>query len=1012
MLRSRSATSPSLLVAIALALAVCACSSGDTGSDHADDPIVFTGVDTERPGVEGGDPVTGLIVDTGVSDDSPAAGQPITVYCPVEGAPAGAPEPATSWALQHVPTPLTQQPVISGDDITFLEVGVYHIVCKLVASGWTDPTPAVIHVGAGDALEVNTAVSPKTVPVGDTATITCTGHDGWDNPVDPSWEVYASGAGDDPGPDGGVIVVNQTLTALTVGTYDVACAHATGKIDPTPVRVTVVVGLPERLIASLSHPVISAGQASAVTCRAEDAYGNEIDDFPMSIDVDAVLGFQGFAVSGTQAGTYTITCVPVGLNWTDFELVPALLEIKPAHPVSLEMTVQPPKPYFALTETVQLAVLAHDSYGNAIPDVGLSPIQVVPGDAHEWLDDLALAFDAEGFYEITASVATNPALTATVEVAVEGQPPVLTVTYPKRGATIAGFKPSVTVEGTANDTVAGIDSVLVNGIPATVHDDGTWTAILIAKWGLNVIEVVTYDGAGQTDSLLQSFYFAELYHKMSGDAAYVPNGLQQYLSEKAIDDGVHTWGDPDDMATILEQTLLYLNTQQLAPEPLEIGLGYELKLWNITTSVPSLTLDPRDGGLDVAVDYDLWTMSVALENDCGGFFIDICPDVYGTMSVQNVQSEAVLWASATDGDLDVQLTGVSANVGFIDLSIDGLSTVLQLLGLSDWGWLIEIIVDVIANLFAGTIEGQLAGGLGDALETQFIYLLEDMTLHESYVTQPLLPGLGLATFQFDTELDSLHFTEDGGRVGFGARVLSSKQVYGDIEGSIGRGTCLKGFPLGYSLPGEKEFEAAYKDDVINGVLTSVWRAGALNGVLDMTAFPVAQWQSLFEVDAYPVTDLELDTTLSLPPIFNACLGDDLTLIQVGDMYLAAEVHSEAFAGGVGHLGAYLSFELGAGIDLVDSDWEDKVGMSLGSLISVAYHWEQIPPSYEGDTEPLEAFIEDLFIKGLLAEAIAPLGNFAVHGLGFAESVPGIVAPPEVKVLFRDNGHTAAQGILP
>ena len=1006
---------------LAVALTSGACSGGDVGGgggETADGPGVTGATTGPRGGGDGDGGRTGgagpLTVDTGVSDDAPAAGETVTVYCPVDGAPAGAPEPATSWSFLAQPNPLPFEAVVDGDQITFLTAGTYHLICRLSATGWTDPTPAVVHVGPGPAYEVDTEVVPDTLMAGQTAAVLCTGHDGWNNPVSSEWEVYTHGAGPDPGPDGGLVSVNQTVTGVVMGSYDVTCAHKSGKLDPAPARVTVGTGLPEKLITTLSHPVIKAGQASAVTCRAEDGYGNEVEDLPMSVDIPQVLGFQGFAVTGTLSGLYTITCVPVALQWADFSLVPAILEIQPAHAISFALKVVPPKPWFGVGEVMQLVVDAADQYGNPIVDATLAPLEIVPSGAEELYEGLALAFVEEGVYDITASLATNPALFDTVTVAVEGAPPALNVVFPKRGAALVGSKPSVTVEGTAIDAVAGITQVLVNDQPANLDDDGTWTAPIVVKWGLNVLHVVAHDATGQTDELTQSFYFAEQYHPASGNAAYIPDGMLQYLSEQTVDDDIHTWGDPDDMATVLEQVLLMLNTLTLAPEPLEIGLGYELKIWNIWTSAPTLQLSPRDGGIDVEVVYSLWTMSAALENDCGDFFIDICPDVKGTMSVHDVETTGVLWAAATDGELVVELADVEASVGFIDLSIDGLGLVLDILGYSSWKWLIDIIIDIIANLFAGTIEGQLAGGLGDALETQFIQLLEDMTVHESYLTQPLLPGLGTASFQFDTELDSLAFSPDGGRVGFGARILSPGKVFqqNEIPGSIGRGTCLKGYPLGFDLPGIHDFESAYRDDVSNGILHAVWRNGALNGALTPVAFPIAMGQGLLAIDDHPVTDFQLETLLSLPPILNACKDEDLTLIQVGDMYLGGTVTSTAFPGGSALIGAYLSFELTAGIALTDSDWQDTVGLLLGQLVDVRYHWEVLPEGYAEDPEPLEHLIEELFMKGLLWQALAPLGNFPVHGLGFAESVPGVTMAPQIDVLFRDNGHTATQGQLP
>ena len=1019
------------LLVLGACLALAACSAGDLGAGEGDEVVASFGQGGEDPGVspddpggvDVGDPAgTGrvnpalLTVNTGFSDDSVVAGEPTTVLCAVDGLPEGTPAPTTTWSLVQTPGTLLFDPTVEGDEVTFLTAGLYHASCQLASTGYTDPTPAPVTVVAGDAADVETVVDPMTLVSGESAQVTCTGWDTHQNEVINQWETVVEPAGAAPGPANGLIEMNQALTGIKEGTYDVSCLHASGMIDPTPVEISVYHGLPDKIVTTLENPVIQAGQGTTVSCHTEDKHGNVIYDLPLSIQLDEDITLEGTVVTGTKAGMFEVVCVPVGLDWSAFEIQGAKLLIEPGLPVGLNVTLQPPKPYFFLDEVFGLLVLGYDAFGNPIPDLPLEPIEIAPDEAYTLHEDLVLSFDTEGYYDVTVTSSENPTLFTTVEVAIEGTPPDLSITSPARGAELTGTKPSVTIKGTAYDAVAGITDVFVNDMPATLNDDGTWTAIMIPKWGLNVIHVETFDATGATDYLTQAFYFAELYHPTDPEPAFILDGLKQFLSPTTIDDGHHQWGDPDDMATVLEQVLLTVDKSSFTPPPKEIALGYELKISTPFMGIPKLTLAPRTGGLDLDIAFSSYSANVSLENECKVLFIDLCPDVNGSMFIDGVDVSGILWAAAWNSNLDVNLSDLGVDVGWIDVSIAGLSSVVSLLGFGAWSFLITIIVDlvidVIVNLFSSSIEGAIASGLGGALQDTFVNLMHNMDIFEQYTTKPLLTGLGTATFTFTTNLDTLNFKPDGGRIGFGASVDSTKTVFQDVEGSISRGTCLKGYGIGLELPGTHEFEAGYRDDIANAILNAVWQTGALNGHVTLSSFPMALNQGGFFLGDQPVMGFDLDSQLLLPPILNSCDEAGSLRIQVGDMFLGGTVRTFEQPMGIGDFAAYISFEMLTTIETTDTFMGQKVGLSLGSLYAMHFHWEILPPEYAADPEPLEAFIEEIFWKGLTAQTLTPLGQFSIHGLGFADYVPGLAVAPEVEDLTRPNGNTLFQGVLP
>lgn len=88
----------------------------------------------------------------------------------------------------------------------------------------------------------------------------------------------------------------------------------------------------------------------------------------------------------------------------------------------------------------------------------------------------------------------DAASVAAAEAAANAAGPRVTVTSPPSSSA-----PAYTATGTATSP-AGVASVLVNGTPATVAADGTWSAPLTLATGPNQVSAVLTDGDGETDT--------------------------------------------------------------------------------------------------------------------------------------------------------------------------------------------------------------------------------------------------------------------------------------------------------------------------------------------------------------------------------------------------------------------------------------------------------------------------------------------------------------------------------
>lgn len=1005
-------------VGVALALAGCSDNgTGEVGSlvdnEPGDDTGGGPGPIYEPRGPQD-TPIELLEVDTGVSNDGPYAGEQIEVFCTVEGLREGQEAPETRWEVFEAPEGIEHAPEISGNMLTLKSVGEYKVRCVIVETEWSDPTPQRVTVGPGPAAEIDTSISPTTIDAGKTADVFCSGRDEYGNAIEDDWEVLIESGGPDPGEEGGLIEANLKLKGLVVGTYEVACQQKGAlAVDETPETVTVVHGLPYRLVTTLGAPAIIAGGQTSVTCHAEDKQGNQVPDLPMTIHIPSALQLVGFNVTGTITGKFAVKCVPAALDWNAFVLDEAILDVQPDAPVTMHLELQPPKPFFAVFEKFTVLVIAEDQFGNPVPNAEILPLEIDPDGFHKDFPGNALLFKEEGFFNISGRLANDPSVVDTLEVAIEGAAPTVTVTYPARGATIVGLKPSVTVEGLANDTITGIQSVTVNGFEATIHDDGTFSQIIIPRWGMNILDIVAVDGAGDETAIKQTFYFAERYYEIAPDTENIPDSIKLWLSKDFIDDGVHNPTQPNDLATILEGVFAGLDLTSILPDDTDIGGGYKLKLSNLKFNPPFLSLNPDFGRLDLYVEIKNFYMKVKLVGECKVLGIDLCPDLSGSVSVDKMKLDADLMAAAEEGVLDIALANPDIDLEYIDIDIDGIL-----------GWLFDWLIDFFVNIFSGMIEDLVQDQLAGTLEDTLADLIENLAISETFDIDPLVEGMDPISLTLDSRIWTLQFTPDGGRLGLAARMLTANKVPHVIEGAIARGTCIKGWPTKWALPGTDNFEIALYDDFLNQALASIWQSGVFKMSID-AAEAAGGGEGGFDLGGLPIDGVLVNMDALLPPIINGCNEDGLVILQLGDLFLDVDLASILFEGGVGELGVYLAVEMSAEIALIENDEGDPaISLTILGLDTIEYHWEYVPTEFEGAEESLELLIETELIDALLGDLIGePIFDFAIPeidlgdlagglgGGGGGGGSPATVIAPYIDEMSRTGGHTLLQGYL-
>ena len=984
------------------------------------------GSDSEAPGPDGParpedvppTPVSELTVDTGVSSDGPTAGEEIKVFCSVLGLAPDQEEPATHWEVSETPSGIAHSPEITGDTVVFKSAGDYLLRCIIDETGWIDPTPSKVMVSPGAAVEIGTQVEPAALAAGTVGAVSCTGADEFGNTITDDWKVVVAPGGPQPGPEGGLVESNFQVKALIVGTYEVACAQKGGLYDETPVVVSVAHGLPYRLVTTLGQEVIKAGGSTNVTCHSEDKWGNTVPDLPMSLVKPDSIALTGLTVSGTKLGKYSIKCVPAGLDWTAFVLEHAVLEITAADPATLDLVLQPDKPFYTPYEVVTVLALSEDVYGNVLADAALEPLEVDPPTGWKATSPKTFVFFQEGYFTISGRLANDPSISDSLELSIAGSPPVLSVTYPPRGATILGFKPSVTVEGFANQPIVAIKKVMVNEWPAylDLQPDGSFkfTGIVIPKWGLNVFEVVAIDEADHETRTKQSFYFADKYLPSAPEAPLFYDALKGWLSAVFIDDGVHNPNHPDDLASLLLNVIKGFDLNALLPGSIPVGGPYELKLSNLEMSVPQLAMQPGDGYINVVVSIKNIYIKVKLKGECKLFGIDFCPDFSGKVKVDAIHINSRLYASATEGKLDVSLDAPSLSMSGLDVDIDGIL-----------GWLFDWLIDFLVDMFAGTIEEQFEAQMADAIEDLMAGLFDSVEFVQTLDIAAPLPGMDDISLTLEAYLWSLLINKEGVTVDVAARITAVKKIAQEVLGSIARGTCLKGLPQSWEmpLPPPNEFAAATYDDLFNSVLTTVWQNGVLNISLDETTIAELMagdgegGDGGIDLGGLPIDGLTVDATFLLPPIINGCKSETTYFLQVGDVLIDVDLWSPLFEGGKADLGVYLYAEIEAELYMEDDGYgEMAFKVAILDMPALDYHWDYVPEEFEGAEDTLEALIEDQLLGPALESLVGePLFSFSLPEIDLFTLSPlfpeGTLIKPVIDTLERHGGHWYIDGYV-
>ncbi len=922
-----------LLFAGLIALAVSACEGGG----KIDNP--------DATGPDFGD-ATAYAVETQVSTDTVEAGGSVTVTCTVTG-PGGAVQVATQVTV----TP-SDGAVVDGTQVSFTKAGAFQVACEAPGIPAVDDTPATVNVEAGRPDTIDTSVAPATIAAGDQATATCTAKDAQGNPAQGSIELKVT-------PSEGVTVTTGTsagtfvLEGRTAGEYKVACALVGGISDASPATLTVTAGILAKVVTVLDGDTMTAGDTMGGHCTAQDAFGNEVAGVAFTVEAPAELtvvnSTLGFTLEGTKAGTYDVTCKPA--DGAPIPLEKDTLSIVAGPSVGIALKLVPAKPAYQVGNQVKVGFDLVDAYGNPIPGGAITDPTVTPTEGITQISADQFQFDQEGEYVFHACDATNAAICDDVTGWCDGSAPMLTITYPERGATLDGER-RVVVTGTVSEATSQVASLTINGQVVSVNVDGSFAFPMVPDQGLNLIDAMVADTFGNEFRTLRSYLYSNYWNPMDQPdplASLVPKAVKAYL-----DDTLFWQEDPTDQATIsaiLETAVAGLDLKALMPNPvtsvsqeiLWTTCSYDVYIDSITFGPPDVKIDTVMGGLTINIVIPDLKVDLQLIRTDGDWR---CPaDQKGTATATKVVLDTTVQMNVHPDTHQVLMTASEAtlNLEGFDIEIDN--------------WFYNLLV----GLLKGTLENLLKDQVQELLVDQINALPEkinELLAKPFEVTVPeLIPGMNAVTLRISLQPQSINFDTNGGAVDLNAAVTSDHTIDRVILGSISRASCLADTPeaFGFDMGNPEKVMLALFDDALNEALYSLWSGRLLN--MHLTGADLAE---LVDLSQYGVEISDLNTAALIPPIVTSCNPNGTLTIQLGDLYLDTTM---VLMGEPVIMRVFLFLEVEAQLSLADDPEKGRV---------IAIQVVNPPRLTDMDFEYLESNLTEQDLRDLFLGALFPV----------------------------------------
>ncbi len=948
-----------------------------------------------------------VAVVTSLSANVVTAGTSLGVTCRFM---RGLEEVSTSAAAVTV-SPAVSTLVMDGAGAIFTPTvaGTYRVHCSSEDGSMVDAQGQEVRVVAGAAFSTDTLIADPDGRAGDRVLVECRAFDLYDNELGfPVWAGLSVDSGVETQHLGGRLF---SVRATRVGDYEVGCSLG-GLEDGTPALLSVSAGDPALTTSRVSvsggpsaeNAVVSPLEAVEVHCAATDAFGNPVPGATLHYSLVPSDGRPPVAYGvvqssdtfyGTKAGYVFVVCGVDGFYAEDE--TPARVRIASGLPYLWEVNVLEQDCYWA-GRRLPMVMVVYDYWGNIISDPDLELLSIPEGGV---VKDSAGVYrlGPDGDFDVTLSLqgpkhSENLIRDYVLRLRVDSTPPLISITSPERGETLAQGTLSpmdVSVEGLVVDDVSPITMVRLNGETVEVGGEDLsvdLSQIHSSRWGLSVVTAEAEDECGNFGVRAQSYLRSPSYYDAAdegGASGPVSQGIAARLNQTVLDDEKR--GDLNDLASLAQAVVANTDLNAAMPEvlgvsPDEDGDGnidlvhYNCGVWTeenentgykvwktgdfVAGDVDFEYLRAVNGGVHLRMSMDNVYLPLGLYGNWdAGCFGDADVTVFGAVSVSSARLEATVMLSLEGSDPAVSMEDVTVNLvdPYVDLDFE--SRFLE--------WMIEGVLNAVLNSLKGQVEDILGAQLSDAIGPLLKSFLGDFSIATAIeIPEPI--GM---TLQLGSGLDYLQFAGPEGS-GYGDLGLYT-QVYpsargasipADARGAIRRGGERPEFGDSYA------FGVGLKDDLINQVLWAAWYGGALD---------IADAGGLLGQD---MGDISLSFEALSPPVMMpgpGAPGHDIEM-GIGDAFIEASVAIPDM--GTLEMSMYLSAIIGGSMDLDPTT--NELIISLDSTNPQV--WVEITeigePAIQGEMSVLFTEVLGAIVPRLLSAVVGsiPLPTFDVGGL--------------------------------
>ncbi|HEU5056986.1 MAG TPA: hypothetical protein VFU21_10700 [Kofleriaceae bacterium] len=635
-------------------------------------------------------------------------------------------------------------------------------------------------------------------------------------------------------------IEREGLDVIAVEAIDVEVACRLSEpniIDPTPAVVHVVPGPPANVVTTASPNPITAGETLTVGCEVFDFYGNPIEtaqpSFTLSPSDDGNV-IDGFTAVMTRAGQFTAACEIPGAIGEG-----VVVDVLPALPASMVLGQVPEQSIYAVGSLVQITHQVSDRFGNTVPDAvvskestiisGTGPILPMGEDSFQYM--------GEGRYRVVATVQPptegDVEIRGTLQINVNSNGPALLCDSPA-DASMRNLAPGsvVTFRGSAADA-NDVESVMVNGSPATVAEDGSFTAPITTRFGINFVDVAATDGFGEESTKVCSFLASNQWGVATSNLA---DTIMLKLVQAAWDDGSRSGGinDFDDILSLVLNSSGprdAVHASLLAANPLKpSSCDREICTFGLCVCVLSSEVVYQDaifggphtstlalvgGGLQPAAQLNDIRLRLRVRGRAAG----IPYDTTGWVTLSYVRVGLILDAALSGGrpSLSTRSGSVVVTVGSIDADFDGID-----------GAIINIIIDLaqgtVRNLVSNTLRNFVINNF-DALLDSLMSNLDISTLGTTF-NVPRPAGGPPIPVSFGVGFSSINTTSSRMLIGISTRFTAP--------------LANNYFSLGVALPPGSRLNdpasvtrtaVAAHVGIFNQVLHALWRGGMFEATL-------------------------------------------------------------------------------------------------------------------------------------------------------------------------------------